>query len=82
MLVANDESGMLTVQELIDLLQDLYPNYDIAGDYVPPPTTDKLRAKCTKAMNELGLKPYSVQDTLRATVDTLIEVAGVVPKKK
>ena len=45
MLVANDESGMLTVQELIDMLQELYPDYDIAGVYVPPPTTDKWRAK-------------------------------------
>ena len=82
MLVATDESGELTVQELIDTLREMYPDVDIAGDYVPPPTPDTPRAKCGKAIRELGLRTHSVRDTLAATVDSLIDIAGVVPKMR
>ncbi len=80
MLVATDESGELTAQELIDTLREMYPHIDVAGDYVPPPTPDHPRAKCRKAMRELGLRTHGVRDTLAATVDSLIDAAGVVPK--
>lgn len=82
MLVATDETGELTVQQLIDTLQDLYPDIDVAGDYVPPPTPDTPKAKCTKAIKELGLKTHGVRDTLKATADSLMEVAGIVPKMR
>lgn len=82
MLVATDTSGELTVQELIDLLRELYPEIDVAGNYDPPPTPDQPHAKCTKAINELGLKTHTVRETLTATVDSLIEIAGVQPKRR
>lgn len=81
-LAATDESGELTVQELIDTLREIYPDIDVAGDYVPPPTPDRPHAKSTKAINELGLKTYSVLDTLKGTGDSLIELGIIVPAQK
>lgn len=82
MLAATDVSGEFTVQELIDALRELYPDIDVAGDYRPPPTPDRPHGKCTKAITELGLQTHGVRDTLRATVDSLIDVAGVTPKMR
>ncbi|PZC48337.1 MAG: bifunctional dihydroflavonol 4-reductase/flavanone 4-reductase [Chloroflexi bacterium] len=81
-LAATEASGELTVQQLIDTLQQIYPDTDIAGDYAPPPTADTPHAKSTKAIRELGLTTHSVRDTLTATVDSLISVAGIVPKAR
>ncbi len=82
MLVATDASGELTVQELIDTLNDLYPDIDVAGDYAPPPTPDEPHAKCTKAIKELGLKTHSVLDTLKDTGDSLIELGAIEPIRR
>ncbi len=82
MLVATDESGELTVQELIDTLNDLYPDIDVAGDYAPPPTLDEPHAKCTKAIKELGLETHSVLETLKDTGDSLIELGAIEPIRR
>ena len=81
MLVATDESGELTVQELLGTLKDLFPGVNAGGDYEPPPTPDFHHAKCTKAIEELGLKTHSVLETLKATGDSLIEF-GVIDAAK
>lgn len=82
MLTATDESGELTVQELIDTLTEIYPDIDVAGDYDPPPTPDQPHAKCTKAINELGLKTHSVRETLKDTGDSLIALGIIEPAYK
>ena len=82
MLTATDTSGELTVQGLVDKLQELYPKIDIAGGWEAPEVPDRPHAKATKAINELGLQTHSVEDTLRTTVDSLIELAGVAPKMR
>lgn len=82
MLVATDESGELTIQELIDTLSELYPDIDVAGDYEPPPSPDFHHAKCTKAIKELGLKTHSVLETLKDTGDSLIEFGVIEPARK
>jgi len=82
MLAATDRSGELTVQELIDTLRQLYPEVNVAGDYEPPPTPDQPRGKCTKAIEQLGLKTHSVRDTLRDTCESLIAVVGIEPARR
>ncbi len=82
MLVATDESGQLTVQELIDTLRELFPELDVAGDYIPPQTHNGPRAVCTKAIQELGLKTHSVRQTLKDTGDSLIEFGAIQPARK
>jgi len=82
MLTATDESGELTVQELIDTLQGIYPDIDVAGNYEPPTTPDQPHAKCTKAINELGLKTHTVRETLKDTGDSLIALGIIEPATK
>ena len=69
-MVATDESGEPSMRMLLDMLGELYPSIDIAGDYDPQPTDARLRARCTKAIEELGLETHDVMDTLRATSDS------------
>ena len=82
MLVATDESGEPSMRMLLDMLGELYPDIDVAGDYDPPDTDARLRARCTKAITELGLKTHEVRDTLKATGDTLIEFGCITPARK
>jgi nucleoside-diphosphate-sugar epimerase len=82
MMVATDESGEPSMRMLLDLLGELYPDVNVAGDYDPPDTHLRLRARCTKAINELGLKPHDVRDTLKATGDSLIELGCIEPALK
>jgi hypothetical protein len=82
MLASTDASGEFTVEELVETLRKLYPDIDVTGDYIPPPTPDRPHAKCTNAITELGLQTHRMRDMLRATVDSLIDVAGVIPKMR
>lgn len=82
MLVATDESGEMTVQELIDALSGIFPDINVAGDYTPEPTPDQPHAKCMKAIRDLGLKTHSVTETLKATGDSLIALGVIEPARK
>ncbi len=82
MLAAADASGEMTVQKLIETLRSLCPEYDVAGDYEPPPTPDHPHAKSTKAIRELGLKTHTVLETLQDTGDSLIQLAAIQPATK
>ncbi|MDE0191684.1 MAG: hypothetical protein OXQ90_10035, partial [Gammaproteobacteria bacterium] len=55
---------------------------DVAGDYEPLPSDTRLRAKCRKAIEELGLKTHDVRDTLRDTGNSLIELGVIEPAWK
>ena len=77
MLSATDETGELTVQELIDLMRDIYPDINVAGDYEPPETPDHPHGKSTRAINELGLKTHTITETLKDTGDSLMAIAGI-----
>lgn len=79
MLSATDETGELTVQELIDSLREIYPEVNVAGDYEPPETPDHPHGKSNKAINELGLKTHTITETLKDTGDSLMEIAGIEP---
>jgi len=79
LLAAPDADGELTSQQLIDVLRELYPDVNVGGDEVPPPTEDQPHAKSTKAIHELGLRPHATRETLRDTCESLISIAGVKP---
>ena len=78
-LVAHDESGEPPGDEFLDLVQELFPDHNVCGGFRPEPTDRRARCRCTKAINELGLKPRSVRETLRDTGNSLLEL-GVVPE--
>ena len=46
------------------------------------PTFDSPRSYCLKAKQELGLETYSIEETLKANVDSLIELGLCEPKRK
>lgn len=75
-LTAKDESGEPTGEKFLDMLQTLFPNHNVCGGYRPEPTEKRFRCRCTKAINELGLEPYSIEDTLRDTGNSLIELGS------
>ncbi len=89
-LSATDETGEITVLELQEHLQALFPSIDVGPPdegYAPMiekygAVYDAPRARCDKARQELGLKTHSVEDTLRATGETLISLDLVTPKLK
>ncbi len=89
-LTATDESGEITAKQLQEHLQTLFPHIDVGG---PPPEYDAMiekhgkpwdapRAHCDKAREELGLETHSIEDTLRTTGETMIELGIVEPKLK
>lgn len=90
MLSATDESGELDVFELQDHLQKLFPNYKIGGapDEIKPiiekygAVFQSPLARCDKVRKELGLKTHSIDDTLRETGETMINLGLVKPVLK
>ena len=81
-MVATDESGEPTGDQFIDMLQELFPNHNVCGGYKPESTDARLHARCTQAIEELGLKTHSVRETLRDTGNSLIELGIVPPEVK
>jgi nucleoside-diphosphate-sugar epimerase len=89
-LSATDESGEITVKQLQEHLQKQLPHIAVGG---PPPEYDAMiekygkpydapRAHCDKARAELGLKTHPVEDTIRTTAETFIELGLVEPALK
>ena len=77
---ANDLDGILFTWQMRERLMDLFPAVgDVGGkpmvDGKPvEPTSDTQRAFVFLAMQELGLKPYAVDDTLRDTVNSYYRI--------
>lgn len=80
-LTATDQSGELNVDHLQQHLQSLFPDLTIGGR--PPEMAEFLekrsihdgpRGYCTKAINDLGLTTHPIEDTLRTTGSTMMEL--------
>lgn len=88
MLCATDDSAIMDVRELQARLQALFPDIDVGGapDEMKAALGpdgrifDAPRAYCHKARRELGLETHPVEDTLRETGRTLIELGLIEPK--
>ena len=89
-LTAHDPSGLIDIVQLQAHLQRIFPRFDVGG--APPEMLaylqkhgqvfDGPRGYCDKAREELGLEPHSLEDTLRDTGKTLIELQLVEPALK
>lgn len=81
-LSASDESGEIDCMQLQTHLQKLFPDYQPGGaPKALAPMLEKYgkvfdapRAHCDKARNDLGLETHAIEDTLRETGRTLIEM--------
>ena len=89
-LSATDESGEIDCMQLQAHLQKLFPHIDVGGapDALKPmlekhgKVFDAPRAHCDKARKDLGLKTHAIEDTLRETGQTLMDLGLVEPKLK
>ena len=79
-LSATDRSGELFTWELQSLMSRLFPEITSIGgeemvDGKPlKPTYDSPRSYCTLAIEELGLKTHSIEETVKATIDSYLEL--------
>ncbi len=90
-LTASGRSGELNIWELQAHLQNLFPDIEVGG---PPDemaeflkrrggkTHDGPRAYCTKARQDLGLVTHAIEDTLRATGESMIHLGLLKPAWK
>jgi nucleoside-diphosphate-sugar epimerase len=89
-LSATDESGEIDCLQLQAHLQRLFPHLEVGGG---PEGLDVLlakhgkvfdapRAHCDKARASLGLSTHAIEDTLRETGQTLIDLGFIDPKLK
>ncbi len=74
-LSASDRTGELFTWQMQERLQELFPDVEVGGEEMADgkpaaKTYDSPRSYCTLAMDELGLEPYGIDDTLRETVDS------------
>jgi nucleoside-diphosphate-sugar epimerase len=81
-LVATDTSGELSMLDMRDTLQRLFPAIDVCGSWEPPDSRNRPRAKCMRAIRELGLQTYTATATLKATADSLLAFGLVTPKMR
>jgi len=71
-LVATDQSGMITQIELQEILQRLYPDKGIGGIYRDGKWRMHPKSVLEKPISQLGLKPHTVEQTVRDNADSLI----------
>ena len=75
-LSASDRSGELFTWQMQKRLSELYPNVkEVGGETMESgapaaKTYDSPRSYCLLAKQELGLEPFSIDETLRATIDS------------
>ncbi len=87
-LSATDESGELDCKELQAHLLRLFPEVDVGGapqgydDIIAKhgKVFDSPRAHCDKARRDLGLVTHPVEDTLRETGRSMIDLGFIEPK--
>ena len=83
-LAAKDRSGELFTWQLQAKLKELFPGFsniggeEMDGDMPKEHTFDKPRSYCTRARQELGLTPYSIDETLKSIVDSYVRL-GILP---
>ena len=79
-LSATDRSGELFTWELQALMKRLFPQIaNIGGEemsdgHPSQSTYDSPRSYCTLARQELGLTTYSIEDTVRDTIDSYLKL--------
>lgn len=77
---AADDSGLLNIFQLQAKLRRLFPDIEVGGSPVPVDSIpDQPRSHCALAQRELGLRTHHIDDTLRATGDTMLKL-GMIPK--
>ena len=62
------------------MMRKLFPNIseiggeEMDGTHPAAHTYDSPRSYCSLAVEELGLEPFSIEDTVKATIDSYIRL--------
>lgn len=80
-LVATDDSGLIPQAEVQALLRKMYPGVGIGGDYTEGKVFRSPVCRLGKCVTQLGMKPRSVEEALRANADSLLQWGLVSPRK-
>jgi nucleoside-diphosphate-sugar epimerase len=78
-LVATDESGEIRQTELQAIMRKMYPDVAVAGVYREGKWRDGPLSVLEKPITQLGLKPHTVEETIRDNVDSLLTWGLVKP---
>lgn len=78
-LVATDESGQIRQTELQSIMQQLYPGVGVAGVYRDGAWHNGPLCVLQKPITQLGLKPHTVEETVRDNVDSLLAWGLITP---
>ena len=79
-LSAADRTGELFTWELQSMMRKLFPNISEIGgeemndDQPAEHTYDSPRSYCSLAIEELGLEPFSIEDTVKDTIDSYVRL--------
>lgn len=79
-LSAADRTGELFTWELQSMMRKLFPNIpeiggeEMNGDQPAEHTYDSPRSYCSLAIKELGLEPFSIEDTVKDTIDSYVRL--------
>ena len=71
-LVATNESGLISQAELQAILRRLYPGAGIGGDYREGRVWRGPVAVLEKPITQLGLKPHTVEESIRDNAESLL----------
>lgn len=71
-LVASDESGLIPQEEVQAILRRLYPGIGIGGNNKEGNTYRSPVCVLQKVITQLGLKPHSVEQSIRDNADSLL----------
>lgn len=77
-IAAADESGILYTPQLQEKMKALFPQFENIGGEGARKLNNNERAFSSLAMGELGLKPYSIDETSKATGDSFVGL-GLLP---
>ncbi|MEM7016039.1 MAG: NAD-dependent epimerase/dehydratase family protein [Pseudomonadota bacterium] len=79
-LVATDESGLIPQEELQAIMQRLYPDVAVGGDYREGKAFRSPVSVLQKVITQLGLKPHSVEEAIKDNADSLLAWNLVEPR--
>lgn len=83
LLVPPTDDGMMKMSTIQETLQELYPGVGIAGEFEPKEYANHQFSilQGGPVIEELGLEPHDPVETLKATVDSLMLMGLIQPRK-
>ena len=79
-LVATDESGFMSQDDLQSILKRMYPNVAVAGNYRAGPCYRSPVAFLEKVVTQLKLRPHSAEQAIKDNAESLLAWGLISPR--